>query len=58
MYQFVETEREPYLLAFAPWLIGNAVGGGHDSRWEGAAWFTGTLNQVRARPVVDKAKNP
>jgi hypothetical protein len=32
-------QREAYLLAFAPWLLGNQVGGGHDSRWEPAAWF-------------------
>ena len=56
MYQFVQNQREPYLLAFAPWLIGNAVGGGHDARWESAAWFTGTLSQVRARNVVEQAK--
>jgi len=56
MYRFIQNEREPYLLAFAPWLIGNAVGGGHDPRWEGAAWFVGTLSQVRARNVVEKAK--
>jgi hypothetical protein len=56
MYQFVTTNREPYLLAFAPWLIGNAVGGGHDSRWEPAAWFTGTLSQMRERNVVAQAK--
>lgn len=55
MYRFVQNEREPYLLAFAPWLIGNAVGGGHDPRWEGAAWFTGTPSQVRARSVVENA---
>jgi hypothetical protein len=58
MYQFVQNLREPYLLAFAPWLIGNGVGGGHDPRWEGAAWFTGTLSQVRARSVVEKTKTP
>lgn len=56
MYRFIQNEREPYLLAFAPWLIGNAVGGGHDPRWEGAAWFTGTLSQVRARNIVEQAK--
>jgi len=56
MYQFIQNEREPYLLAFAPWLIGNAVGGGHDPRWESAAWFTGTPSQVRARSVVEQAK--
>ena len=56
MYQFVASEREPYLLAFAPWLIGNAVGGGHDPRWEEAAWFTGTLSQVRSRSVVEQVK--
>lgn len=56
MYRFVQNEREPNLLAFAPWLIGNAVGGGHDPRWEGAAWFTGTLSQVKPRSVVEQAK--
>ena len=56
MYRFVQSQREPYLLAFAPWLIGNAVGGGHDSRWESAAWFTGTLVQVKAHSVVEQAK--
>jgi len=56
MYRFIQNEREPYLLAFAPWLIGNAVGGGHDPRWEGAVWFTGTPSQVRARNVVDLVK--
>jgi hypothetical protein len=56
MYQFVANQREPYLLAFAPWLIGNAVGGGYDPRWEPAAWFTGTLAQVQPRFVVEQAK--
>jgi hypothetical protein len=56
IYQFVTKEREPFLLAFAPWLIGNAVGGGHDVRWESASWFTGTLSQVRPRSVVEQAK--
>jgi hypothetical protein len=56
MYRLVQNERESYLLAFAPWLIGNAVGGGHDPRWESAAWFIGTLSQVRARSVVEQAK--
>lgn len=56
MYQFITQQREPFLLAFAPWLIGNAVGGGHDTRWESAAWFTGTLSQVKQRSVVELAK--
>lgn len=56
MYRFVASGREPYLLAFAPWLVGNAVGGGHDPRWESAAWYTGTLNQVYAKNVVTQAK--
>ncbi len=56
MYRFVAIGREPYLLTFAPWLIGNAVGGGHDPRWESAAWYTGTLNQAYARNVVTQAK--
>jgi len=56
MYQFIAQQREPFLLAFAPWLIGNAVGGGHDVRWESAAWFTGTVSQVKPRSVVEQAK--
>ena len=58
MYQFVSKQREAYFLAFAPWLIGNAVGGGHDSRWESAAWFTGTPRQIVPRAVVEQAKLP
>ncbi len=57
MYSFVEREREPYLLAFAPWLIGNKVGGGHDPLWEEAAWFVGTLDRVEPRAVVDQVKS-
>ncbi|MCL4488333.1 MAG: hypothetical protein M1132_10455 [Chloroflexi bacterium] len=56
MYGFVEREREPYLLAFAPWLIGNGVGGGHDPIWESAAWFVGTLDRVQPRQVVEQVK--
>ena len=56
MYGFIEREREPYLLAFAPWLIGNKVGGGHDPLWEEAAWFVGTLDRVESRAVVDQAQ--
>lgn len=56
MYGFVEREREPYLLAFAPWLIGNGVSGGHDSRWEPAAWFTGTLDRVQPSAVIEQVK--
>jgi len=55
MYRAVEREREPYFLAFAPWLIGNFVGGGHDPRWEAAAWFTGSLAKPVPRPVVAQA---
>ena len=57
MYDFVEREREPYLLAFAPWLIGNKVGGGHDPLWEESAWFVGTLDRVEPRAVVDQVKS-
>jgi hypothetical protein len=56
MYRFVAKDREPYLFTFSPWLIGNAVGGGHDTRWEPAAWFTGTINQAYARNVVTQVK--
>ncbi len=56
MFNFVEREREPYLIAFAPWLIGNAVGGGHDPTWEPAAWFIGTLDRVQPRQVVEQVK--
>ena len=44
--------REPYWLAYSPWLIGNAVGGGTDARWEGAAWF----KVDRVEPVVEFVK--
>jgi len=36
----VAAQREPYLMAFCPWLIGNQIGGGKDPQWEDArgAW--------------------
>lgn len=45
--------REPWFLAYCPWLIGNAVGGGHDETWEAQAWFqrSGPL------PIVERVKN-
>ncbi len=45
--------REPWFLAYCPWLIGNAVGGGHDDTWESQAWFqrNGPL------PIVERVKN-
>ncbi len=57
MYRFVANGREPYLLAFAPWLIGNAVGGGHDPRWEPAAWFKGTHAEVKPSAIFDRVKS-
>jgi hypothetical protein len=45
--------REPYWLAYSPWLIGNAVGGGEDLRWESAAWYR--PNAVA--PVVGAVRN-
>ncbi len=44
--------REPWLLAYCPWLIGNAVGGGHDETWESQAWF----QRGGALPVVERVK--
>ena len=44
--------REPWLLAYCPWLIGNAVGGGHDDTWESQAWF----QRGGALPVVERVK--
>lgn len=44
--------REPWLLAYCPWLIGNAVGGGHDDTWEAQAWF----QRGGALPVVERVK--
>lgn len=44
--------REPYWFAYSPWLIGNAVGGGKDARWERAAWF----KVDRVEPVVEMVK--
>lgn len=55
-YEFMAREREEYLLAYAPWLIGNFVGGGHDPRWEPSAWYTGRLNSVNPRPIVQIVK--
>jgi hypothetical protein len=55
-YRFIEREREPYLLVYAPWLIGNFAGGGHDPRWEPFAWFTGSPGAPAARSVVERAK--
>jgi hypothetical protein len=47
-FEHMAARREPYWLAFCPWLLANAAGGGHDRRWEAAAWY-----QVDgARPVV------
>ena len=45
-------KREPYWLAYSPWLIGNQIGGGTDARWEGAAWY----KAGDAEPVVKFAK--
>ena len=56
MYDFVARAREPYFFAFCPWLIGNAVGGGADPRWEDAAWFAGTLDHILPRAIVDRAR--
>jgi len=44
--------REPWLLAYCPWLIGNAVGGGHDETWETQAWF----QRNGALPIVERVK--
>lgn len=44
--------REPWFLAYCPWLIGNAIGGGHDDTWESAAWF----QQRGALPIVNRVK--
>lgn len=45
--------REPWLLAFCPWLIGNAVGGGQDDTWESAAWY----QRNGAMPIVDRIRS-
>lgn len=44
--------REPWMLAYCPWLIGNMAGGGHDETWEAAGWFqaNGPL------PIVERIK--
>lgn len=55
-YRFVARARESYLLAYAPWLIGNFVGGGHDPKWEPYAWFIGSPGSPVARTVVERAK--
>jgi hypothetical protein len=38
-FDYMATRREAYFLAYSPWLIANFAGGGHDARWEAAAWF-------------------
>jgi len=38
------------LMAFAPWVLGNLVAGGHDRRWESAAFFRADTGP---QPVVD-----
>ena len=51
-YRFMGSRRERYFLAYSPWLLANFAGGGHDPRWESAAWF-----QVDGtRPVVAVVK--
>lgn len=44
--------REPWMLAYCPWLIGNAVGGGHDDAWESQAWF----QHNGALPIIERVK--
>lgn len=44
--------REPWFLSFCPWLIGNAVGGGHDDTWESQAWF----QRGGPLPIVERVK--
>jgi hypothetical protein len=50
-YRFM-SHSEPYFFCYSPWLIGNKVGGGHDERWESAAWF----KQAGHEEVVDRVK--
>ncbi|TMC60833.1 MAG: hypothetical protein E6J26_00900 [Chloroflexi bacterium] len=45
-------QREPYWLAYSPWLIGNTIGGGEDPRWEPGSWF----KPDHVEPVVDLVK--
>lgn len=45
--------REPWFLAYSPWLIGNGIGGGRDETWESQAWF----QRNGALPIVDRVKS-
>ncbi len=50
-YEFMQ-RRELWFLAYCPWLIGNAVGGSRDPRWESAAWFQANGEM----PIVSNVK--
>ncbi|HZQ05959.1 MAG TPA: hypothetical protein VFD70_05225 [Anaerolineae bacterium] len=54
----MRSDRDSYLFAFCPWLIGNSIGGGRDDAWESQAWCIGSLDnplcRVRIEPPARK----
>lgn len=51
-FDFMHTQRDPYMFAFCPWLIGNSIGGSKDSTWEPQAWCLGSLDNPVCRVRV------
>ncbi len=56
IFKYLNTDREGYLFAFCPWLIGNAIGGGKDDTWQPQAWCVGNLDDPLCRVWVDPPK--
>lgn len=58
MFDYMRSDRDSYLFAFCPWLIGNSIGGGKDDNWESQAWCIGSLDnplcRVRIEPPAQK----
>lgn len=52
-FDFMRTQRDPYLFAYCPWLIGNSIGGGKDETWESQAWCIGTLDKPLCRVQIE-----
>lgn len=51
-FDFMRTQRDAYLFAYCPWLIGNRIGGGKDETWESQAWCVGSLDKPLCRVQV------
>ncbi|MCC7165499.1 MAG: peptidoglycan DD-metalloendopeptidase family protein [Anaerolineae bacterium] len=57
-FDFMRTQRDPYLFAYCPWLIGNSIGGGKDEAWEPQAWCMGALDNLTCRVWVGTSVQP